>query len=187
MSVIITTAQSDADVLGILALQRANLRKNLLADVQTAQGFLTVEHNPAVLTRMNQAAPSIIAKDGDCVVGYALTMLSDFRNDVPELTPLFSFIDTLTYQGNALSTYDYYVMGQVCVADGYRGQQLFDRMYERHRELYARQYRLLVTDISQRNTRSLRAHSRVGFEPLHAFHDPTLGETWVVVVWDWQK
>lgn len=183
----ITTVRSEADVQGILALQQTNLRKNVALDVQLEQGFVTVEHDPAVLTRMNQAAPSIIAKDGDRVVGYALTMLPEFGADVPELVPLFSLIDSLDYTGKPLSSYAYYVMGQVCVADGYRGQQVFDRMYRHHREVYSDQFRLLITDISANNTRSLRAHARVGFEKLHAFHDSTIGETWVVVVWDWQK
>ncbi len=183
----ITTVQSEADVLGILELQRANLRRNLPADVQANQGFVTVEHDPAVLMRMNQAAPSIVAKDGDRIVGYALTMLPDFGADVPELLPLFALMDTLMYKGKPVGDYAYYVMGQVCVADGYRGQQVFDRLYQHHRAVYEGQYQLLITDISEKNTRSLRAHARVGFEPLHSFHDSTLGETWVIVAWDWQK
>jgi len=183
----ITTVQSEADVQGILDLQQANLRKNVPVEVQLAQGFVTVEHDPAVLLRMNQAAPSIIAKDGDKVVGYALTMLPEFGKDVPELLPLFSLIDSLSYAGKPLSSYAYYVMGQVCVADGYRGQQIFDRMFKHHREVYGDRFRLLITDISANNTRSLKAHARVGFESVHEFHDSTIGETWVVVLWDWQK
>lgn len=183
----ITTVRSEADIQGILALQRANLRQNLPANVQAEQGFVTVQHDPSVLTRMNQAAPSIIAKDGEIVVGYCLTMLPEFGADVPELKSLFASIDALTYAGRPVREYAYYVMGQVCVADGYRGQQLFDRMYEHHRDTHGGQYQLLITDISEKNTRSLRAHARVGFSPLHSFNNPDLGETWVVVVWDWQK
>ncbi|GAB4027187.1 GNAT family N-acetyltransferase [Spirosoma gilvum] len=183
----ITTVQSDADVQGILALQQKNLRRNVPLDVQVDQGFVTVEHDPQVLARMNQAAPSIIAKDGDTVVGYALTMLSEFGADIPELLPLFDLINKLTYDGKSLSEYAWYVMGQVCVADGYRGERIFDRMFEHHREVYGNRFRLLITDISANNTRSLRAHNRVGFESLHEFYDPAIGETWVVVAWDFQK
>ena len=164
-----------------------NLPRNLPPDVQTEQGFVTVEHRPDVLLRMNQAAPSVIAKDGDTVVGYALTMLPDFANDVPELTSLFASIATLTYEGKPVADYAYYVMGQVCVAANYRGQGLFDRLYEHHRTVYSNRYQLLITDISARNTRSLRAHERVGFRPLHTFHEPALNESWVVVAWDWRK
>ncbi|UFH54441.1 GNAT family N-acetyltransferase [Spirosoma sp. KNUC1025] len=183
----ITTVQSEADVRGILALQQANLRKNVPLSVQVDQGFVTVEHDPAVLLRMNQAAPSVIAKDGDMVVGYALTMLPEFGNDVPELLPLFELINTLTYNNKSVQDYTWYVMGQVCVADGYRGQRLFDRMFQHHREVYGNQYQLLITDISANNTRSLRAHARVGFESIHEFYDSSIGETWVVVAWDLQK
>ena len=183
--VIVTTVQSEADVQGILTLQQANLRKNVPAAVQADQGFVTVEHDPDVLMRMNQAAPSVIVKDGDTVVGYCLTMLPSFATDVPELKPLFDSIGELTYQGRPVHQYPYYVMGQVCVGAGYRGQQLFDRMYQHQRTVYGDRYRLLITDISERNSRSLRAHARVGFEPIHRFYDPVLGEDWIVVVWDW--
>lgn len=183
----IATVQSDADIQGILSLQRVNLRQNVAADVQANQGFVTVEHDPAVLTRMNRAAPSVIAKDGETVVGYCLTMLPEFAADIPELTSLFAVINALTYAGRPVRDYAYYVMGQVCVADGYRGQQLFDRMYQHHRDTYGDRFRLLITDISEKNPRSLRAHARVGFEPLHSFHSAELNETWIIVGWDWQK
>jgi hypothetical protein len=183
----ITTVQSDADVRGILTLQQANLRKHVPVSVQLDQGFVTVEHDSAVLMRMNQAAPSIIAKDGNTVVGYALTMLPQFGADIPELLPLFGLINTLTYHEKPLTEYAYYVMGQVCVADGYRGQHVFDRMFEHHRAVYSDRYQLLITDISANNIRSLRAHARVGFESLHEFYDQTIGETWIVVVWDWHR
>jgi hypothetical protein len=182
----ITTVQSAADVQGILTLQQANLRQNLSLDAQTDQGFVTVKHDPEVLTRMNAAAPSVIAKDGDTVVGYCLTMLPEFSDDIPELLPLFESISQIEYQGKPVREQAYYVMGQVCVGAGYRGQRVFDRMYLHQRDVYGSQYNLLVTDISEKNTRSQRAHERVGFKPLETFYDPTLGENWIVVVWDWQ-
>lgn len=141
-----------------------------------------MEHDPQVLSRMNQAAPSIIAKDGDTVVGYALTMLPEFGADVSELLPLFALIHSLTYQEKPIRHYPWYVMRQVCVAEGYRGQQVFDRMFQHHKEVYSNRFQLLITDISANNARSLRAHKRVGFELVHPFHDPAIGETWVIVL-----
>ncbi len=98
---------------------------------------------------------------------------------------MFALIDTLTYQERPLTEQPYYLMGQICVADGYRGQGLFDRMYAHHHTVYGDQYQLLITDISARNARSLRAHERVGFWPLVRFREPDANEEWVVVVWDW--
>jgi hypothetical protein len=183
----ITTVQSETDLLGILALQQANLRRTLPADVAATQGFVTLQYTLDQMRQMHQAGPSLIAKDGDTVVGYVITTLPETRQFVPELGSLFDQIDALTYQNRPLPTYAYYVAGQVCVANGYRGQALLDRMYQHHRAIYADRFQLLITDISALNTRSLRVHERIGFQSLQRFYEPTAGEEWVVVVWDWQK
>ncbi|OIN58721.1 GNAT family N-acetyltransferase [Arsenicibacter rosenii] len=181
----ITLARTEADLQGILTLQQKNLTKNLPADIQSQQGFVTVEHDPDVLRKMNEAAPHVIAKDGDTVVGYAITMLSQFGESVPELVPLFARLDSLEYNGRSLGSQRYYVMGQICVGEGYRGQGIFDKLYQFHRETYSDRFDVFVTDISERNTRSQRAHERVGFRPISRFYDENLNETWIIVVWDW--
>lgn len=185
MPITITTTQTDDDLRGLLALQQRNQVCNVPPDVQREQGFVTLVYTFEQMKRMHDAAPSVIAKDGDTVVGYAITTVPDVRNDVPELAALFDLIDTLDYQGLPLGTYPYYVVGQVCVADGYRGQGIFDALYAHHKALYQNRFRLFITDISARNARSLRAHERVGFRSIHTFHEPTANETWHVVGWDW--
>lgn len=184
-NIIITRVNSDQDIHGILALQQQNLRKNLTAEQIRAQGFLTVAHQFEVLKAMNDAEPSVIAKDGDKVVGYCLAMLPKFRNDVPELRILFDLLDKLAYKGKQLKDINYCIMGQVCVGDGYRGISLFDKMNLHLKASLQQDYTVCVTDISKNNTRSLRAHERVGYLPIHEFFDESLNETWVVVVWDW--
>lgn len=181
-----TLARTDDDLRGILTLQQQNLVRNLPPDVQAGQGFVTLQYTLDQMQQMHALGPSVITKDGERVVGYAITATPDTRTFVPELGSLFDQIDTLNYDGQPLSQFPHYVMGQVCVADGYRGQGLFDRMYQHHRQCYSDRYRMLITDISARNTRSMRAHERVGFQPLHHFHEPGAGETWVLVVWDWK-
>ena len=184
---IITTVQSDDDVRGILALQQKNLKKNLTSEQIKSQGFLTVEHKFSVLKAMNDAHPSVIVKDGDMVVAYCLAMLPQFRNDVPELIALFDTIDKIDYESQTLKDFKYVVMGQVCVGEGYRSMGFFDGMYQKLREELSAKFELCVTDISTNNSRSLKAHARVGFIPVKDFHDAILGEVWRVVVWDWRK
>lgn len=184
-NIVITRVSSDEDIRGILALQQQNLRKNLSAEQAKAQGFLTVAHQFDVLKAMNDAEPSVIAKDGEKVVGYCLAMLPKFGNDIPELHLLFSLINTLTYKGKLLKDTNYCVMGQVCVGEGYRSIGLFDKMNLHLKESLQHSYSLCVTDISQNNTRSMRAHERVGYVPIHDFFDESLDETWIIVVWEW--
>lgn len=182
--IVFTTPASDDDLLQVLAVQESNQPHNITPEQLAQEGFVTVRHTLPLLNAMNDAAPQVIAKEGDKVVGYALVMLQSFQDLVPVLKPMFNTLTTLSYRNRPLTDYRYYVIGQVCVAEGYRGKGIFDGLYQKHRELYADQFDLCITEIALRNPRSLRAHQRVGFQVLHTFTDAT--DTWDIVLWDWQ-
>jgi ribosomal protein S18 acetylase RimI-like enzyme len=180
----ITTAQSDDDLLQILALQQLNQTNNIDADVQQSQGFVTFVYDIAQMRTMAAAAPQIIAKDGDRVVGYALTTVSAVGQDIALFKPMFDLMDGLTWHNQPISNQRYYAMGQVCVAESYRGQGIFDALYSKHKELLAGRYDLCITEIAVRNTRSMRAHERVGFQTIHTYRDQS--DLWNVVLWDFR-
>lgn len=179
----ITQAKNDRDLAGILSLQQQNLAINLSPEEVASQGFVTVVHDLDILRRMNDAAPHTIAKQGDLVVGYALTMLPGFRSDIPVLFSLFERLDELHWQGKSFRDLSYFVIGQVCVAKACRGMGVFDRLYQGVKEFNADRFDAVATEISSRNTRSLRAHERIGFETLLEFTDEKSGELWVIVGW----
>lgn len=184
----ITTVQSEEDLLSIQELLRSNLRQNLSADIQSSRGYLSIEYSLDFLRRINRAAPSIVAKDSASkLVGYALVILPEFAPELPDLTELTSMIGILQYKSKPLRSYTYYIMGQVCIADDFRGQKVFDQMYHKQHELYGDRFQLLITCISDKNTRSLRAHTRVGFEVVHSFENSDSHEKWHIVLWDWQN
>lgn len=176
-----TQVTDPAEVRQILDLQAQNLAANLSPETRRQQGFVTVRHQPEVLLRMNQAYPSVIAKAGDQLAGYCLVMLRDFGNQVPELIAMFAMLDQLSWQGRPLRSGGWFVMGQVCVAEAYRGQGVFDGMYGKLREVCHPDFDFVITEVAARNTRSLRAHERVGFEPVHIYEDRQSGETWHVI------
>jgi predicted GNAT superfamily acetyltransferase len=177
------TVREPLELAQILDLQRANLAANVSAEQAQAQGFVTAVHSLEVLQRMHELAPSIVARAESQLAGYALSMRVEARKDVPILEPMFELLETLTFRGRPLRDTRFYVMGQVCVAQAFRGQGLFDALYLGHREHYQRRFELLVTEVSTRNGRSLRAHERVGFEPLHRYRDSV--DEWVILGWDW--
>lgn len=182
-----TTVGGPREVELILALQAENHRDHVDAATAAREGFTSVRHDPQVLQAMNRAYPSVIARAGDVLAGYCLMMPQPFRARVPLLQPMFALLDTLQWRGAPLAGDPrWFVMGQVCVARAFRGSGVFDGLYRQLRETYAGQFDFTVTEISQRNPRSLRAHRRVGFETLHSHLDPDTGETWEVVVWDWR-
>lgn len=169
------------DLPRILQLQRANLADSIDGDEQRSQGFVTAVHSLESLQQMHALGPSIIAKSGAELAGYALTMLVEARRFVPILDPMFQLLEQLSWRGRPLREVSHYVMGQVCVAKPFRGQGLFDALYRGHQATYRERFELLVTEVSVRNTRSLRAHERVGFEPLHRYRDEV--DEWLVIGW----
>ncbi|MFP2924126.1 GNAT family N-acetyltransferase [Pyxidicoccus sp. 3LG] len=179
----VDAAKHRAELEQILVLQKKNLKQTLPAEEMRAQGFVTVQHDLAALEQMHALAPSIVAHHGEELAGFALTMPRECRALMPVLVPMFDLFDRLDYGGRPLNDYRYYVMGQICIDKAHRGAGLFDRLYEKHRELYRGQFDFIVTEVSTSNLRSMRAHERVGFKTLHTFRDAT--DEWAVVLWDW--
>ena len=172
------------DLDAILQLQRENIESALSPDEAREQGFLTVVHTSVLLERMHAIAPSVVARCGNELVGYAITMPIACRSFVPLLEPMFAMLERLDVGGRPLRESRYYVCGQVCVARSSRGLGVFDALYRGHAEQYGREYNWLVTEISTRNPRSLRAHSRVGFQEIAQYQDAQ--DDWSVVAWDFR-
>ena len=166
-----------AELTAILELQRANHAANVSTSEAAEHGFVTVVHDLALLEQMHAIAPSIAAFDGAALAGYALVMPVECRELVPVLVPMFDRLD-------ALGVRQYYIMGQICIAKPYRGSGVFDALYAGHRAQLATRYARCVTEIATRNTRSMRAHERVGFRIIDTYRDAT--DEWALVGWDWR-
>ena len=180
-----TTVSNPDEVSEILELQARNLPSALTPRAMATEGFVTVRHDAAVLRRMNEAAPAIIAKAAGRVVGYALVMPRSFADAVPILRPFFDRLDTLSWKGAPLrGNPRWFVMGQICIAHGYRSIGIFDGLYRTVAGKYGDRFDFTVTEVAARNTRSLRAHLRVGFETLHVYSDASTGEEWHVIALD---
>jgi RimJ/RimL family protein N-acetyltransferase len=166
-------------------LNQQNLKHQLTGEEKMQEGFVTWLYSLDLLEQMHGLAPSIIVKDGNKVIGYALTTLKEARSFHPDLQAFIQHIQPLYYNEQPLSAYSYYCMGQVCIAKGYRGQGVFQLLYQKHKEAYNKQYSMLITEISTANIRSQRAHEKVGFKTIHTHHDAL--DEWNVVVWDWRE
>jgi GNAT superfamily N-acetyltransferase len=165
---------SDADLLKILDLQRANLFGNVSEDNRKSEGFLKIQHNLGLLQTMQEAVPQIIALDGDVIAGYALCMHRNHKHLIPDLTPLFEYAET-----HVSPETDYVIMGQICVAEPYRRKGVFRNLYKTLGSYCAPLP--LVTEIATINLRSLSAHKAIGFRSLGTHQEADI--CWQVVMW----
>jgi len=176
---------SDPDlVLKIISLQRMNLRKNLSPEEISSQGFLYVEHDPETLQDICKEEPAVVAMEGDELAGYAICMNKMQGARVPELAPFFNTLDSLKFKNTPLHQASYMVCGQICVSKAYRGQNLVRKLYDLM-SFHRTKYKFCITEISTHNNRSLKAHFKVGFVPIHEYVNAKR-EPWQIVIWDWE-
>ena len=155
------TATSDKDLFGILELQRANLKDQLDDEELKSEGFVTVSHSLDLLKAMNGKCPHILAKSGDLVVGYALCMHPDFKEQIEVLKPMFREIEKVVPEEES-----YLIMGQVCIAKPFRRQGVFRGLYNKMQAATRDKFSSIITEVDSRNQRSLSAHFGVGFREL---------------------
>lgn len=179
-----TTVQHEEELKQILQLQQENLKQNVDETEKQSQGFVTMLHDLDILQKMHAVAPSVIIKDDDTVVAYALTMLHACRAFFPPLEPMFENFERISWHGKPLYGYRFYSMGQICVGKPYRAIGLVNMLYQHHKKTYSDQFDFIVTEISTSNQRSLNAHKRVGFEIVNTYVDDV--DEWNVVLWDWR-
>jgi len=181
-----TTSVFDRDLMGIIDLQKSNLPVQLSQEEMQREGFVTVVHSFDDLKGMNDIAQHVIAKDTDKVVAYLLAMTAKSKYVIPILVPMFEVFDEVDYRGKRVADYNYIVVGQVCVGKAYRGQGILDKCYETYSNNFSSRYDFAITEIATKNSRSINAHKRIGFEEIHKYVAPDK-EEWSIVVWDWKN
>lgn len=181
----ITRVTTPSEIIGIRDLQNLNLKQNITPEEANEQGFLTASYTLAYLQKMNSIFPSIIAKDGNKVVGYALVATKNIRKGHDLIEGLFDAIDECEYNGKLLKDVNYVVVGQLCVAKAYRGQNLVQKLYGHFKDCLSKEFTYLVTDVAQANVRSLKAHKKSGFQVINELKYGGVG--WDIVLWDWNS
>jgi len=174
---------TEKEIQQIAALSSANLSTNISPETKAKEGFVSWVYTPDILETLHAVAPSVIVMDGSTLAGYALTLTPESLDTYPPARPTYEHASTLMYKGRPLGRQRFYLMGQICVAEAYRGQGLVTTLYEGHRRFYHHQFDLLLTEISTANPRSLKAHQKVGFQVIDTHHDAE--GNWDVVLWDW--
>lgn len=182
MQITFQPATLDEHLEQIIALQRQNLYKLLSAERQAEQGFVFAEHTIALLKSMASHLPQIIALADGKVVGYNLAMSAFMKNELPSLAPMFNEFEKCVYKGGKLTDHRFVVGGQVCVDNDFRGMGLLSKLYNATKNHLPNDYQLLVTEVSNRNKISLKAHQKMGFEIIHSYDDGV--EVWDVIAWD---
>jgi hypothetical protein len=141
------------------------------------------KYDPAILTALHAISPSVVVMDGPLLAGYAITLTRKCLPLYPAAKETYEHAATLRFDDRLLREHRFYLMGQICVAEAWRGKGIVGELYNGHHRFYGHLYDFLVTEISTANPRSLKAHQKVGFAVIDTHHDAA--GNWDVVAWDW--
>ncbi|MDX1462693.1 MAG: GNAT family N-acetyltransferase [Marinirhabdus sp.] len=178
-----TLSTKNEELHQILRLQQRSLPQAISEEERLSEGFVTLQHDYDLLRSFQEVCPHVIAKEGNKVVGYALSMHPSFENRITELQPMFIEINShLAALSDRLETRaipSFLVMGQICIDKAYRGKGIFRGLYNTMRAAYQPPFDCIVTEVDQNNKRSLRAHYSIGFKKLHTYTEN--GKTWEIM------
>jgi len=174
LSIVYKSVNTDDELLQILELQKANIPSAISKEERLKQGFVTVEHTFEILKAMNDKCPHSIAKHDEKVVGYALSMVKDFKDAIEVLKPMFNKIDD-SLPSNTM----YIVMGQICIDKRFRKQGIFRGLYKFMKQQLQNKYDMIVTEVDKLNTRSTEAHFSVGFKTLNSYRSNN--QDWIII------
>ena len=96
-----------------------------------------------------------------------MTTLREDLNLTPLLLPMIETVNATSYGGKPLDKSNYVVMGQICIAKSHRGQAIFYQLYDFFKKQFQQEFDYVITFVSKKNTRSIRAHLKAGFEILN--------------------
>ena len=179
-NIIYKKAETTEELHQILELQRINIKGSISKEERKTEGFLTVQHDFEILNAMNNKCAHTIAKSNSNVVGYALSMVKEFKEEIAVLKPMFREIE------NAVdSNLSYIAMGQICIDKAFRKQGVFRGLYNAMKAHVKHEFDAIITEVDRNNTRSLNAHLAIGFKLLKTYKSDN--QEWELIVWNWKK
>ena len=132
-------AIADEELHEILELQRKNISISISEEEKQKEGFVTVQHDFDTLKSMNEVCTHSLAIYNNSVIGYALSMVKAFKDDIAILKPMFKEIENCVD-----SNLSYITMGQICIDKAFRKQGVFRGLYNAMKEHVKQEFDVII-------------------------------------------
>ncbi len=157
------------DIEKVSSLQR-RYHINTISDEDKPDGFVTTlftyDQFKEIIEKENGLA---IACDGDDIVGYAMAASWDYWSKWPLFVHMIKDLDSTNYLGKDLTVENSYQYGPIAIHTDYRGTLVLPNLFEFSRTQMKDKYPIMITFINQINTRSMRAHEKLGLDIIKEF------------------
>lgn len=164
-----TTIATKDDIPGVLKLQEKYLYRNM-TETERKEGFVTTPFTTAQIEEILEQDGLFVAKDDGVVVAYIFAADWKYFEQWEIFNYMVSRFPDLTFQNESITTENSFQYGPVCIEKKYRGQGLFNILFEEMRLEFKKRFPISVTFINKINEISTAAHTRkLGWEVIDEF------------------
>lgn len=165
-----TTPATPADIPGVLALQEEYLYRNMTEE-ERKQGFVTTPFTQKQIEDILKENGLFVAKnEAGIVVAYIFAASWTYFEQWEIFNYMVSRFPKLSFRGQEITTENSFQYGPVCIDKKYRGQGLFNQLFEEMRLEFVKRYPISITFINKINELSTAAHTRkLGWEIIDEF------------------
>jgi hypothetical protein len=157
------------DFEGIFRLQHHNLVTTIKGK-DLSQGFLSIEFTREQLHKINSELGIFVAVQDEAVVGYLMAESVEFAVGSPLISHMLKRLKDVVFDNIPLSSSFLFVYGPVCIDRQSRGQGILEGLFGIMKEALGADYDIGIAFVSQRNPRSLQAHTaKLGMRVIDEF------------------
>lgn len=157
------------DIPLVAALQE-KYHVSTISDEDRPDGFVTTLFTDEQFARLIEEEDGLaIAADGERIVAYAMAASWQYWSQWPLFQYMIADLPNTVYLGQRLSTENSYQYGPICIHRDYRGTKVLPNLFEFSLRQMAPRYPILITFINRVNTRSYKAHKKLGLEVIKTF------------------
>jgi len=176
---------SDAELEAVARLQQENLGRNVSEDDKATQGFVSVETPMELLKKISDEEGITVARVDGKVAGYIMPITVEHGKHIPLLEPFIARFKNIQVDGRPLAAYRHCIIGQICIDAQYRGQGIFEQLYQELGARLAQRYDVAITEVGANNPRSLHAHTKkAGLKVIEQY--TANGQDWYVLLLDFR-
>ncbi|MDC7223360.1 MAG: hypothetical protein PQJ60_06430 [Spirochaetales bacterium] len=130
-----------------------------VSDEDREDGFVTTLLDEALfLELIEKERGLVVAREQGRVVGFVMSASWEYCSKWPMFRHLIGMLGDIEFEGQRLSTENSYEYGPVCIDKEFRGAGVLQGLFECARKEMEKRYPFMLTFISPKNPRSLRAH-----------------------------
>jgi predicted GNAT superfamily acetyltransferase len=141
----------------LLRLQSENFIGNLSPE-ERKEGFLSDEFISRQVAELAEDLGTTVASVGGAVVAFLCAYRREFDHGSPVITKMLESYERVEFEGKALSSYNSYIYGPVCIDRAYRRRGVLRGLYEAQKRELAGRFEVGVAFVSRSNPHSLKAH-----------------------------